>query len=393
MSSLRVCYYGAYDLTEPHNTTFLAGLRKAGVEVVECNLPQKGKRDEAANYKGAGKMLAVAWGFLKNGFSLFFRLLHLKNLDAIVVGYPGYFDVPFARVAGLVKRIPVLFNVHISLYETIVVDRKFVAEKSVLARALKFYDRLLFKLSNAVIVDTNAHCEYFSELYNIPREKFQRVFVGADAIFQPRPASRNEKIKVLFYGSFVPLQGIEHIIHAAHLLKDEPDILFEIIGRGQTRDEMLALAQSLSLKNINFIEWVSLNELVDHIAAADICLGGQFGEGTKANLVIGYKCFQMLACGRPVIVSNSAGNRELLTHGEDSFMCNAADPEDLSRAILTLSQDADFRKKIAAGALQTYQSRCSAEHIGAELQRIIENEINPRSASAQEILLHTHEPQ
>ncbi len=367
---LRVCYYGSYDWNEPHNSTHILGMQQAGIEVVECNLPAASKRDAAGNYKGLWHTFTFGLAFLKNGISLCAKLFHLPQLDAVIVGYPGFFDVPFAKLYTKRKRIPLIFNVHISLYETLVVDRGYVKAHSLQGKFLKWYDRFLFRLSEVVLTDTLSHAKYFAQLYNLPVEKFRRVFIGADPLFRPQQKKSGRNCTVLFYGTFIPLQGIEYIIQAAHLLRDEKDLHFEIIGRGQTKAQIISLAQELNVTNITFIDWVSREELVDRIAQADICLGGQFGVTPKAGLVIGYKCFQMIAMGKAVIVSDSPGNRELLQHEKNCVMCPAGDAPALAAMIQHLKINEALRLRIAAESRKTFDEHCNLNRIGEEIGRI-----------------------
>ncbi len=369
--ALSVCYYGSYDLNEPHNSTYLAGLEKAGIQVREINNPPPPKRDESSKYDSKTQFIRFILKFLFNSIFSFFKLFRVNHLDAIIVGYPGYFDLLPAKIYSIFKRTPLIFNIHISLYETLVIDRQFFQKKTFMAKLLKWYDKLTIELSDAVLVDTQSHCDFFSRLYHIPIKKFHRIFIGADPIFRPTKPDIHNAVKVLFYGTFIPLQGIEYIVRAAKLLQKEPDIIFEIIGRGQTREKILCLAKQLRVNNIHFIEWVDRKELVQKIANADICLGGQFGMTPKADLVIGYKCYQMMACGKAIVVSNSSGNRELLTDGEDCCMCNPGNADDLAKAIMILKNDRMLRKKMEAAAKETFVSKCSSTQIGDDLSKII----------------------
>ncbi len=368
---MSVCYYGSYDLNEPHNSTYLEGLKKAGIQVKEINNPPPTDRDEGSKYGSIFKLMALVSIFFFNSISLILKLFKVNHLDALIVGYPGYFDLLPAKIYSILKRTPLIFNIHISLYETLVIDRQFFPKQTILAKLLKWCDRITIELSDAVLVDTQAHCDFFSRLYHVPIEKFHRVFIGADPIFKPIKADEHSDITVLFYGTFIPLQGIENIVRAAKLLQEDRDIMFEIIGRGQTREEILRLTQQLHVNNIRFIEWVDRQELVKKIANADICLGGQFGKTPKADLVIGYKCYQMMACGKAIIVSNSSGNRELLTHGEDCYMCNPGSADDLAKAILTLKNNRILRKNLATAIRNTFKSKCSSTRIGDKLSEII----------------------
>jgi len=55
--------------------------------------------------------------------------------------------------------------------------------------------------------------------------------IGVD-VTQFKPVNRSTKpiFSVGFYGGFIPLQGVIHIVEAAQILQTETDIQFNLIG-------------------------------------------------------------------------------------------------------------------------------------------------------------------
>jgi len=109
-----------------------------------------------------------------------------------------------------------------------------------------------------------------------------------------------DKFIIGFHGKFIPLQGVQYIIKAAHLLADNEDIFFSIIGNGQTFKEATALAKKLNLKNIHFHGKLALEELPSHLRQFDVCLG-IFGNTPKTQRVIPNKVYESIAMARPII--------------------------------------------------------------------------------------------
>ncbi len=118
----------------------------------------------------------------------------------------------------VVRRLypgPVLFDAFISLYDTLCFDRKRFSPASLPGRTAFWLDQNGSHLADRVLLDTQAHALYFEEQFAIPRGKLAHLFVGCEEqIFEPRPAS-SAGLNVLYYGSFLPLQGIDVIIRAA----------------------------------------------------------------------------------------------------------------------------------------------------------------------------------
>ncbi len=63
---------------------------------------------------------------------------------------------------------------------------------------------------------------------------------------------RPDTFRVLFAGNHGPLQGLEHVIAAAHVLKSNPSIRFEFIGEGAAKSRLIALAGDMVGKTVSF---------------------------------------------------------------------------------------------------------------------------------------------
>jgi glycosyltransferase involved in cell wall biosynthesis len=193
--------------------------------------------------------------------------------------------------------------------------------------------------------------------------------LGAEgAAASPDPVPRMTEPIVHFHGEFQALHGVKFIIEAAKRLSE---IKFRMIGSGRELDACIRYCKRLNAKNIEFIPMVPFETVKRYIEEATVCLG-IFGETQKAQLVIPIKVFEALAMGKPIITSNTPAIRELLTHGEDVFLCDRADSDDLARAIQTLLTDTELRNKIAINGYRTFLERCSPKKIGQDIANVCE---------------------
>ena len=340
---MRICYFGTYEKDCPRNRIVIKGLRKQGIEVIECHYPLWERHtDKTGDYLSSFSLLKITlrliWGylFLTAGFA------RLGNFDYLMVGYIGQADVFLARLLLLFKKRPLIFNPMISIYDTLVLDRKIFRKGTMSSGILFHIDKWSFQHSDIIVLDTIEHINYISELFSIDKKKFVRTFIGADEdLFYPRHKDKNTGplFHVLFYGKFIPLHGLHHVLYAAKELEGDPEILFKIIGKGQLSEEIHQLAKRLDLKNVEFTDWVTYEKLPDHIAGADVCLG-IFGDSGKAIRVIPNKVFQALACGKEVISSDTPAIREL---GRVSglHLCRPGDAGDLSALISRMKNNRD----------------------------------------------------
>jgi len=363
---MKVCFFGGYNPKYIRNVIIKEGLIKNGVEVVECRTKSKFK-------------------FWLRYPILFFQ--HLKFLatkyDVIFVPAFRHKDVPLSKFLGILTRKPVVFDPFVSRYETKVLDKRKVAPYSLQARYNFQIDRLSFKLADVVLADTFAHADYYTEKFGINRSKFRRVPVGVSdepfSIFETREEKQGAKLNsflVQFYGSFLPLQGIEHIVRAAKVISTrDSTVRFELIGSGQTFPMVKRLVEELEIENIAFEKWAPFIELPRVISRADICLG-IFGNTEKAMRVVPNKVFQCLSLRKPVITGRTPAILEFFRNKQNILLCEPANADSLAEAIMLLKNNVELRKKIADNGHRLIQENFTSELIGKQVREIL-SEILP----------------
>ena len=301
--------------------------------------------------------------------------------DLIFVGFYGHLLTLFL---SRLTRAPILFDAYLSTWDTLCFDRQRFAPRSIAGRVAFALDRQAGLAARHTLLDTATHARFFAETFGIPEQRLSAYYVGYDEqVFYPRPpAEPAGRFRVFFYGSFVPLQGVETIVRAAKLLEAEPlqGIEFRIIGAGMDYSRVRRLAAELGVQRVDLLPPVPYAQLADEIAAATLCLGGPFGSSGKASRVIAGKTFQFLAMAKPTIVGDSPANREAWTHGQDVWMCRMADPEALAAAILELKRDAGLRAHIAQRGYERCRERFGPGSQAVHLEQIIVGLLASRKA-------------
>jgi len=352
---VRVLYFGTYDRAYPRNAQVISALRGAGVEVGEQHRPVWERRHNWS--VGPRQILRVA----EAERSLRRSREAERAADALIVGYPGHFDLPAAK--RVARGRPVIFNPLVSLYDTLVDDRGRFRRGSPGAGVVHLADRRAFRRADVVVADTDAHAAFFQEEFGLRQDRLEVCFVGAeDRLF--RPGWQPERpFHALFVGKLIPLHGLETILAAAALL---PEIPFRVVGSGQL--EPLLAGRS---GNVEWVPWVEYDDLPGEIQAAG-CALGIFGTGAKAGRVIPNKAFQALACGTPLVTADTTAARELLTDGADALLVPPGDPEALARAIRRLAEEPGLVAAIGAAGRATYEARASEEVLGGRWRALLE---------------------
>jgi len=278
---------------------------------------------------------------------------------------------------GLLSRQPILFDAYLSTYDTLVLDRKTSHPNSLIGKTASWLDRKACGLSSQILLDTKTHIQYFERTFRIPNNKFSPIPVGCNEnlfTLQP-PVNLNLPIRVLYYSSYLPLHGVETIVHAARLLKGEP-LQFRLIGTGRTFNVVRELSEEMKLTNVEFIQPIPITGLPGEIRNASICLGGHFGLTEKGGRVIPTKVYQIMASNRPLVAGDTPAVRELLTNGEDCILCAPGNTQELAEAILRLAQDVEFARNLAQRGRLTYERECSEAIITQTLYDLTQKMIN-----------------
>lgn len=227
-------------------------------------------------------------------------------------------------------------------------------------------DKFATTAANVVMVDTDEH---LSRLPNRAKDKAVVVAVGApEGWFTEQSVGVSEgSLKVIFFGIFTPLQGVEVIVEAViESRRQGADLHITMVGTGQDYDSARSLAGDDSA--FRWIDWVDPAELVDLVAEHDVCLG-IFGVTPKAKRVVPQKVFQGCAAGRAVVTSDTEPQRRLL--GDAVSYVVAGDVAALAAELNALSKDrarvAELGSRAASLARQTFTPEVTIEPLLALL--------------------------
>jgi len=224
--------------------------------------------------------------------------------DVFFLGFRGHEIFWLVKVLTWGRRL--IFDELMSPYDSLVHEKGRLKPNGLVAKLLFRAEYSILHSSDSALTDTTENRDYYCNLFGLELSRMRAIPVGADeSLFYPKAEqtpSINSKFHVLFYGSFLPLHGIDIIIEAAERVIDTDIRVTLIGGKGSAFDYYSEKIQSRGLKNIQQIKWVPYKRIPDWIRRSDVCLAGSYGATGQAKRVVTGKTFQFLSMGKTGIV-------------------------------------------------------------------------------------------
>lgn len=216
----------------------------------------------------------------------------------------------------------------------------------------KFYLNLDYKgikKATKIIAISQATKKDLMRYLKIPDEQISVVYLGVDhAIFRPSPQPSNfEYPYILFVGSEHPRKNLPTLLRAFKRLKEQArfkDLKLVKVGKAggpeaNYRGQTAQVINSLNLEGeVMFTELVSVEDLRAYYCGAECFVLPSFYEG------FGFPPLESMACGCPVITSNSSSLPEVV--GEAAIKISPHDVGGLVAALEGVLTDQELRKSL-----------------------------------------------
>ena len=203
-------------------------------------------------------------------------------------------------------------------------------EERLLALAPRRFDRILV---------ASQACR--QEMLDLAGVKSVMIGIGLNSLFRPRQVERDDDARlILFVGDTRPRKGLRDFLQAASLVyRKEPKLKLAIVSKDACQIQ----------NEVPFTHYCrpSDEELSALYASCDVFVSASWYEG------FGLPPLEAMACGAPVVLTDSRGVREFAVDGENCLMVPIRDPSSLAEAILRVLTDEELAARIAANGLQT----------------------------------------
>ena len=149
-----------------------------------------------------------------------------------------------------------------------------------------------------------------------------------------------------------------------------PQTRFALLGEGYRREHIESLVRELGLDSIVTF-FGHHRDVASYVACYDIaCLCSTFSEGCS-NVIL-----ESMALGKPVVVSDLPGNRELVEHESNGFLARVRDPEAFADAVLRYLKNPAWAQQMAENGLEMVSTRFSLERMTGDYENLYETTLS-----------------
>lgn len=244
-------------------------------------------------------------------------------------------------------------------------------------------ERYYMSKADKIIVITPKLAEVLARDYHVAKDKIVVVPNGANTdLFKPMDtieARRQLNLELSQHyvgmaGSFTRYQGHEYLIRSAPLVLAEcPDSRFLIVGDGETREALTALAHQIECSDrIMFTGSVPYEQVPLYLNATDLCVS------PKKPLLGGYSpqsLYEFMACGRPVIATRTSGF-EILEEHNAGLLINPENAREFADAIIKLLRDPELRERMGENGRRYVMENHSWKIVASKVAKACQEAIN-----------------
>jgi len=220
---------------------------------------------------------------------------------------------------------------------------------SFIARVMRAVQKFVCHRSKLIIVPS-LYLKGIVKQWGIDDNKIEVIYNATNLPVIDKKES-SDRPTILSVGRLVDWKGFDQLIDLmTEMIKETPKLLLLIVGDGPLKNELQNKIDDLDLNdNIRLTGKVSKDEVFQYMQSADVFVLNTSYEGLP-HIVL-----EAMAARLPVIITRVGGNVEVVNDGENGFLYNLGDIDDLKKKIELLLSDKNLGKRLSNTAYKNVQ--------------------------------------
>ena len=277
------------------------------------------------------------------------------------------------HIHGTSNLYPLTMLIALKDWQKVVVSPHYHPTGSnLLFRILKpVYDRFIvsayMRKVNKIICVSRTEKEILIDKFKLPRDKIEVIYNGVDIekirSFKSKRIPNQNEVSILYFGRLEKYKNVHIVIEALKYLPDT--FVLYIVGKGPYETELRKLTRKLGLENrVKFLGFLPEEELYTLLHSIDVVVNLSDIEA------FGIMVIESLAAGKPVIVNNKLGLKELAGYFRGGIVAvNNLNPRNAADVILKTIEN----KKVKIKGLETFEWERTGDTLITFLLQITED--------------------
>jgi teichuronic acid biosynthesis glycosyltransferase TuaC len=193
------------------------------------------------------------------------------------------------------------------------------------------------------------------------------VYNGVDpSLFTPASSSATANDVILSVGNLIPIKGHELLLRSvAAIAPSYPEVQCRIIGDGPERVRLQQLARDLRIADrIHFLGRRPRSEVAAAMRDCTLFALPSWYEG------LGCVYLEAMSTERPAIACHGQGIEEVISQGENGWLIQPKNLDDLTTTLQVLLSDGPLREKLGRNGRQTVLQGYTLAHQASRLLSI-----------------------
>ncbi|OHD13756.1 MAG: hypothetical protein A2086_13495 [Spirochaetes bacterium GWD1_27_9] len=345
----------------------------------EESKPYKVKRFSLPRFNKNNKIGRALNGILFFIRTFFYILFKPKNSTLFIVSNP-----PFMAFLGYIfnklRNQEFIYLIH-DQYPEIAVNLGYLKKDSIITKVWKYINNKIFTTSAYTVFLGNAMAKEIYSIYPVTQKRNNFIIISnwciKEKIFPLEKYSLKEEIGledkfiVQYSGNIGLFHNLEVLIETAEILKEHEDIVFQIIGDGGKKNDLINLVEEKKLDNVKFFDYVDKEELNKSLNCADIAIISL--DKKASNLAVPSKFYGIIAAGLPIIgilQENTDIGRDI-TKNSLGYVISNNNARDIANKILFLNKNQNILKYFSQNSLNLFLKNYDLSIIAEKYKKIL----------------------
>lgn len=177
------------------------------------------------------------------------------------------------------------------------------------------------------------------------RNRVEAVCNGVPEEFLKYERKHNEAFKegdIIFFGRISHDKGVDDLIEAFNLIKDQTSKRLNIVGKGPLEVTLKKQVQKYGISNrVRFLGWKNHDEIGELLKISTLCALPSIDENYSLALL------GSLCTATPTISTKVGGSPEIIQDRKSGLLIDPAQPKQLAKALMELIEDESLNKQVA----------------------------------------------